>query len=361
MRKETSSYIASRFDPDQDTNSKVYKSMRKRKHPYITFDVVCDDVLTFEADVLALKFAQALYGADRVVAERLFDNSGVADPMVLFPKPHGFKLLSTKGKIAATDVLFVGVEPLREFEYKQIREFGRKVLVSLAGAAPKTKTLGVTIHGPGYGLDESESFEAEIAGFLDALTSGDFPEDLEQITIVERNNARSRRLKNLLDELISNRRVPIDGHAQTRDLGEASAERLRAVGYASESKPNVFVAMPFAEDMDDVFHYGIQGAVNSAGFLCERADLSSFTGDVMEWVKKRIATASLIIADLSTANPNVYLEVGYAWGCGKPTVLLVRDTNDLRFDVRTQRCLVYKKIKDLESLLRTELANLPRA
>jgi hypothetical protein len=119
--------------------------------------------------------------------------------------------------------------------------------------------------------------------------------------------------------------------------------------------------MPFAEDMDDVFHYGIQGAVNSAGFLCERADLSSFTGDVMEWVKKRIATASLIIADLSTANPNVYLEVGFAWGCGKPTVLLVRDTNDLRFDVRTQRCLVYKKIKDLESLLRTELANLPRA
>ena len=52
-------------------------------------------------------------------------------------------------------------------------------MVSLAGAAPKTKTLGVTIHGPGYGLDESESFEAEIAGFLDALTSGDFPEDLE--------------------------------------------------------------------------------------------------------------------------------------------------------------------------------------
>ena len=28
------------------------------------------------------------------------------------------------------------------------------------------------------------------------------------------------------------------------------------------------------------------------------------------------------VADLTTANPNVYLEIGYAWGMGKPTVLL---------------------------------------
>ncbi len=332
--------------------------MPKRKSRFVQFDVICSDVLTFKADVLALKFAEALYGADRLVADRLFEGTGVADPMTLFPKPHGFKLLGSKGKVAATNVLFVGVGPLREFEYKEIREFSRKVLVSLAGATPKTKTIAVTIHGPGYGLDETEAFEAEVAGFLDALTSGDFPDGLERITIVELNRGRAQRLANLLGNLIPDGRLLLDGRAQTHDLAEASAERLRSVGYSSESKPNIFVAMPFAEEMDDVFHYGIQNAVNAAGFLCERADLSSFTGDVMEWVKKRISTASLVIADLSTANPNVYLEVGYAWGCGKPTVLLVRDTVDLRFDVKSQRCLVYKKIKDLESLLRKELENL---
>src|SRR5258708_16303333 len=116
--------------------------------------------------------------------------------------------------------------------------------------------------------------------------------------------------------------------------------------------------MPFSEDMEDIFHYGIQGAVNAAGYLCERADLSVFAGDVMQWVKKRIASASLIIADLSTANPNVYLEVGYAWGCGKPTVLLVRNVTELTFDVKNQRCLVYINIKDLEDNLRRELQTL---
>jgi hypothetical protein len=119
--------------------------------------------------------------------------------------------------------------------------------------------------------------------------------------------------------------------------------------------------MPFAAEMEDVFHYGIQGAVNDAGFLCERADLSSFTGDVMEWVKKRISAATFVIGDLSTANPNVYLEIGYAWGCGKPTILLVNNSSDLKFDVKTQRCLVYRRIKDLEESLKKELKQLRQA
>jgi hypothetical protein len=79
---------------------------------------------------------------------------------------------------------------------------------------------------------------------------------------------------------------------------------------------------------------------------------------IREWVKSRIATASLVVADLSDANPNVYLEVGYAWGCGRSTVLLVQDTGQLKFDVRGQRCLVYKRIQDLEASLRAELQGL---
>ena len=71
-------------------------------------------------------------------------------------------------------------------------------------------------------------------------------------------------------------------------LDDGPSERLRAAGYSSGTKAHVFVAMPFRDDMDDVFHYGIQSAVKSAGFLCERADLASFTGDVLDWVRSRI-------------------------------------------------------------------------
>jgi hypothetical protein len=118
--------------------------------------------------------------------------------------------------------------------------------------------------------------------------------------------------------------------------------------------------MPFAEEMEDVFHYGISSSVKEAGFICERADQSSFTGDVLEWIKRRISSSSLLVADLTHANPNVYLEVGYAWGSGVPTVFLVKNTDHLKFDVKGQRCLVYKSIKSLEEQLTKELKNLTR-
>jgi hypothetical protein len=114
--------------------------------------------------------------------------------------------------------------------------------------------------------------------------------------------------------------------------------------------------MPFAKEFDDRFHYGIQRAAETSGFLCERADLTSFLGDVLSWVRDRIASASFVVADLTTANPNVYLEVGYAWGCNVPTILLVSEAAELRFDARNQRCLVYEgSIRRLEELLTSEL------
>src|SRR5437660_1825449 len=99
------------------------------------------------------------------------------------------------------------------------------------------------------------------------------------------------------------------------------------------------------------FNTGIQGPANATGYLCERADLASFTGDVIAWVKNRIGSASLVIADLTAANPNVYLEVGYAWGRGVRSVLIVAQGDELKFDVRSQRVLVFRSIRHLEELL----------
>ena len=64
--------------------------------------------------------------------------------------------------------------------------------------------------------------------------------------------------------------------------------------------------------MDDVFYFGIQQPTRHAGFVCERVDNESFIGDVLIQKKSRIENSSVVIADLAGANPNVYLEIGYA-------------------------------------------------
>jgi hypothetical protein len=318
----------------------------------IRIEVQEGNALKFTADVLALKYAQDLYGADLAVYERLTEAG--FKPASL-PKVNGFKLIDTHGIIGADIVLFIGVVPLHEFGYQQIREFGRKVMVSLAGRVSQIEHLALTIHGPGYGLDEAEAFESELAGVVDAIVTHDCPVNLKQVSFIELNPGRAQRLRDVLSELIPEGTIDRSGARVLDGLAQQPKDTLRTAGYTSAAKPRVFVAMPFVDSMDDTFHYGIQGAVKSAGFLCERADLTSFVGDVMEWVKQRICSATFVIADLSTANPNVYLEVGYAWGCGRPTILLVRDTTDLKFDVKGQRCLVYKSIKQLEEILGKEL------
>jgi len=314
-------------------------------------EIIHGDALEFVCDVLVLKHAQALYGVDSLVVHHLETaGSSIRDKL---PKPYGFEIFLTRQALGAARVLFVGVPELRQFDYEAIRIFARRALMALAEALPATKHLAITLHGPGYGLDETEAFKAEIAGLLDATT---LPLSLETITFVEHNEGRARRLADQLFALgFRTAPTPTDIEGQT-SKSHIDVEALESAGALSKNKAHVFVAMPFASEFDDRFHYGIQRAVHASGRLCERADLASFTGDVVTWVKDRIASASLVVADLTTASPNVYLEVGYAWGRGVPTVLIANESSDLRFDVRSQRCLIYKgSIKRLEELLTTEL------
>lgn len=317
----------------------------------LELSVVKGDAFAFESDVLVLKYAQDLYGLDGAVYAQL-EKRGIK---IELPNVNEDVIVETRGALRTDKVLFIGVKPLRQFGYSEIRDFARRALVSLAQRNGEARHLAFTIHGPGYGLDEMEAFESEVAGIVEAVTGGIFPQSIESISFIESDSGRADRLSNSLKKLFPSGNLPIDGYSSISTLTAESQDTLRTAGYSSAGKPHVFVAMPFAAEMDDIYHYGIQGAANASGLLCERADLSAFTGDVMEWVKTRISSAKLVVADLSSANPNVYLEVGYAWGCRVPTVLLVREAQDLKFDVKGQRCLEYKSIKQLEQSLRQEL------
>jgi hypothetical protein len=320
----------------------------------ISIRLINADVLEVNVDVLALKYAQANYGLDAHVTQILVHEG--TDPSLIKPKQNGFRLVNGVSEIAARQILFVGVAPLYSFGYAEIREFSRRVLSALAGQVPQTRQIALTLHGAGYGLDENEAFESEVAGLVDAIHSLDFPKGLAEVVIVERNRGRAQRLGAVLEKLIPHGAISTVYRGAAID--KRDSEKLRTAGYTSAAKRHVFVAMPFKDEMDDVYHYGIQSAVRNAGFICERADFSSFTGDVMDWVRNRIKNAKLVVADLTEANPNVYLEVGYAWGCRIPTVLLVKDTEHLKFDTRGQRCLSYRNIRELESSLTKELETL---
>lgn len=326
------------------------------------------DVTSFDADVVALKYAQEFYGADKLIA-RLLRDVGIEDEK-LRPTIGEYRYIETKNCIRAPHVLFVGVPSIINFDYQYIQTFSTSVLEILSKEEPNTKHLAMTVHGVGFGLDEIEAFLAQFAGFLSAMQKEQLPSNLQYITIIEKNVDRVQRLRQALDEYLAQADYAYPVRTRSAYIldrrklntifknNHVSTKAIEGAGTKSEAKRHVFVAMPFKKDMDDVFFYGIQKPVRAAGLLCERIDQEAFVGDILDQVKKKIETAVVVIAELSDANPNVYLEVGYAWGKDRPTILLVKIDQELRFDVRGQKCLKYERIMDLEESLKRELKEL---
>jgi len=302
------------------------------------------DVSDISCDVLVLKYAQGRYGVDAEIAGRLKAHS---PNLKIEPKPDSYILIPSNGVIYARYVLFVGVTPLNEFDYREIRKFCIRALSAVKQELPTAMHIAMTMHGVNCGLDERESFSAQIAGIGD---SDQYTVGIKQITIIERDGRRANRLREILRQIWP--QVDQNTSATRRVATSITA------GNASNMKPHIFVAMPFAKEMEDVYIFGIQGPINTAGYLCERVDMEIFSGDILGRIKSRIETAELVVADLTGGNPNVYLEVGYAWGKSRPTLLIARQGGELKFDVRGQRCIIYESIADLANKLTKDLSQI---
>ena len=345
----------------------------------VEFSIELGDILALDADVIALKYAQTFHGADKAVAYRL-ESAGIPlDRMQ--PEEGTFRYLETARALASRSVLFVGVPALHDFTYARIREFGKQVLAILAQKAPQTQHIAMTIHGPGYGLDEAEAVRTQLGGCMEALRSAHAPANLLKITFVERDEGRVSRLRDAIGrELLSTPGITPSARPNayllpledpTELYPEKDTDRLATAlstkpgSDADESprgasvvKPHIFVAMPFSEKREDFYYYGLAKPINEAGFLCERVDKAAFVGDIMQRVREKIETASLVVADLSGANANVYLEVGYAWGVGRPVLLLIQGDEEAHYDVRGHRIQRFQSARNLELLMGKELAQL---
>lgn len=322
----------------------------------VAISITQGDLLDVDADVLALKFAQGFHSSDGLVAGRLHERG--VDRRTLEAAEREVRRVASQGAVRAREVLFVGTVSLRKFGYHDVRHFAARAVEALG---EPTRSLALTLHGANCGLDEEEAVLALVGGLIDAVQRGLAPPTLTRITIVELREARAQRLQAVLEKRLPNLRdvVVRDGSFEVQRPKGAVQPQLTSHGtVAVGEKPHAFVAMPFKAELEDAFHYGIQQPLHGAGLLCERVDQAQFDGLIIERILKRIETAKVVIAELSGANANVYLEVGYAWGRGVRTVLLVRDVRELQFDVKAHRCIVYSSIKDLESKLRAELATL---
>lgn len=231
------------------------------------------------------------------------------------------------------------------FTYASVDQYARRILeVATRSRSDAQRTISIVataVHGPGAGLDTSEAMETLLTAFASELHSMQRLGDLQEIILVERDARVFARLGERLKHLEANGIITFDGDAiLLRPLDLEPTGSLEASALRQRSLRHLFVAMPYAKEFDNLYYFGIKDQVERRDLRCERVDKDEYVGDVVERIKERISKAELVIADITGGSPNVFFEVGYAEGVGKPVILLTQP-QDVPFDLRTKNQIRY--------------------
>jgi hypothetical protein len=110
----------------------------------------------------------------------------------------------------------------------------------------------------------------------------------------------------------------------------------------AQPSADVFVLMPFAKEYAPVFDDHITNVCQRLKLDCRRADNIFASRDIMSDIWALIYNSSIIIADCTGRNPNVFYELGIAHTIGKNVVIITQNADDIPFDIRQIRYIEYK-------------------
>lgn len=134
---------------------------------------------------------------------------------------------------------------------------------------------------------------------------------------------------------------------------------MRAVGITADDmkidQNLVFVLTPFHSDSAEVFGIIVE-VCRELGLRALRGDEEFVAGDVFSHILKLIVRARIIVANIQERNPNVYYELGLAHALDKTTILVARQPEDVPFDVRAKKLVLFHAVSELRDKLQLELA-----
>lgn len=109
-----------------------------------------------------------------------------------------------------------------------------------------------------------------------------------------------------------------------------------------DRRPNAFVAMQFSDPYNEVYRDALRPLIEEIGYDPIRVDEVSQPGIILKDIWNHLTESSVVIAEVSEPNPNVYYEIGVAHALEKPTVLLAQRGTKLPFDLGPHRCIFYE-------------------
>jgi nucleoside 2-deoxyribosyltransferase len=211
-------------------------------------------------------------------------------------------------------------------------------------------------------------------GILSQLTWVDFTEDYERglIQLIwgitgERPQAAKGEEpgipivpldRNEIDSLRSEVRAAVELFKSGAAAGPLAPPTATAPPLAARGRRRCFIVMPFGQEALQVVYeeFVKPTLIEKCHLDCERGDDVFGSNVIMDDILESIRKADIVLADLTGKNANVFYEVGICHALGKPVLLLAQSIEDVPFDLRHRRVLLYeytpKGCKRLEDMLK---------
>jgi hypothetical protein len=130
-------------------------------------------------------------------------------------------------------------------------------------------------------------------------------------------------------------------------------KRLIDIQKSGRTSAFVFVAMWFAEAMNDVYNNAIDPAIRDAGYKPIRVDREEHVNRIDDEIIGRIKASRFLVADFTGQRAGVYFEAGMMLGLGRTVIWMCKDEElkDVHFDTRQYNFINYKTVEEARKRL----------
>ena len=152
----------------------------------------------------------------------------------------------------------------------------------------------------------------------------------------------SLKFAHLIEEHDGKYRIIDVSSEPTKKLDTGKVLEKLEKGTKIKATDSCFVMMPFADPLGSYYEKIYKPAIEKAGLTPLRADNEIFgTGKIMDQIWSGIHNSRILIAELTSRNPNVFYELGLAHALQKPVVLVSSNEQDVPFDLHHIRVIYY--------------------
>lgn len=123
-------------------------------------------------------------------------------------------------------------------------------------------------------------------------------------------------------------------------------------------KKSAFVAMPFAEQFNDIYREGILAAAADVRLVLRKLGRLPMA-EIVRSMEGEIGQADFVVSVATGRNPHVFCELGLAHAARKPCIIMADKATDYEIFADLHRCFVYgSDLGQLRIRLREEFTDL---